>query len=148
MLFRSGGVITGNAAYENNDFSAGNINHDHGDGVYVYSKDSVYQNGSSILLLSGSASIDSSNNVSFSFNTPGGLPVETTDVYVFDSLYSRSGWNYTAQTEMYYDGSAYISKSSAYYDAASAGILTAEQYTAIINNASESRPYKIGRAHV
>ena len=143
-LTMTGGVITGNVAYDNNDFGDGNVNHDHGDGVYVYSKDSVYKNGNSILRLSGSASIDSSNNVSFSFNTPEGLPAALKTVNVYDELYEKTGVifsRYERRSEMQYDGIVYIAADSSYYGMIEDGLLSADNYAKLLESATNAQPY-------
>ena len=63
-LTMTGGTITGNGAYTDNTFTT--VAHNHGDGVYVYSTAQV---SNPILYLSGGASIDTSNNVSFHIST-------------------------------------------------------------------------------
>ena len=65
----SGGIITNNAAYSSvePDGDSSTRNSKQGDGIYFTSDHSSYTTGSALLRLSGSAQVDSSNNVSFNF---------------------------------------------------------------------------------
>ncbi len=102
-LKMSGGTITGNTAYSDSTFST--VKHENGDGVYVYCESEGYTNSNGgILRMSGAASIDSSNNVSFSFgsggaNTGSTAPIQVTGELTGDRLaalvriQSESSWS-------------------------------------------------------
>ena len=84
-LKMSGGTITGNTAYSDSTFST--VKHENGDGVYVYCESEGYINlNGGILRMSGAASIDSSNNVSFSFGSGGVNEGSTAPIQVTGEL--------------------------------------------------------------
>ena len=81
-LTMSGGTITGNGAYTDNTFTT--VAHNHGDGVYV---SSTAQISNPLLYLSGDASIDTSNNVSFHISTDStSAPIEVNEELTGDAL--------------------------------------------------------------
>ena len=129
-LSMSGGTVSGNKA----DTKA------NGDGVYVYCNSAIYSQGEGMLRLSGSASIDTSNNVSFAFN---GTPANIT-VYVFSGLYTCPDWNGTSSQHKridsaYYDGNLYVRYDSDIYNKIVNGNLTQTEFNEL-KNYSGSQP--------
>lgn len=66
-IIMSGGLITNNAAYEADGAGFGSRESAQGDGIYFTSTARNNTSGNALLRLSGSAQVDSSNNVSFNF---------------------------------------------------------------------------------
>lgn len=69
QLIMQGGIISGNAAYQTNTTGGYNANFvtplsENGGGVYAYNKETYTSGSSAMIVLSGNASIDSSNSVS------------------------------------------------------------------------------------
>ncbi len=132
-LEMSGGTITGNTAYTDSTFST--VAHEHGDGVYVYCESEDYTNpNGGILRLSGEASIDSSNNVSFSFgsggaNTGSTAPIQVTDELTGDRLaalvriQSESSWS--GKDIVSYTDSAWVNRDKFLLDSTSYSFVNA-----------------------
>ena len=116
-IIMKGGTITGNSV--DNDIA------ENGNGVYVYCTSSTFTQSEGMLQLSGSASIDTSNNVSFNFNF-GSIPV-----YIFPktlTLYACIDNEHKAWTEFYYDGALYLQKESKYHIKITNGTFTLDDY--------------------
>ncbi len=131
-IIMKGGTVTGNSVEGGN---AAN-----GNGVYVYCSSTTFNQSGGMLRLSGNASIDTSNNVSFNFNF-GTIPV-----YIFSgTLYACSGgWgaDHNPQTIFYYGGALYVQEGTEYHQKIKNGTLTQEDYNALFAAAAEQRPYK------
>ncbi len=127
-LTMTGGTVTGNCAERGIS--------ENGNGVYVYCVSNAFTQSEGMLRLSGNASVDTSNNVSFDF---GIIPV-----YIFSgSLYSCDGgfWNtHTEHAVFYYDGALYINQESGYRRKLENGTFTPDDYMSLRANASQSRP--------
>ena len=87
-IIMSGGLITNNAAYEADGAGFGSRESAQGDGIYFTSTARNNTSGNALLRLSGSAQVDSSNNVSFNF--PG----------IEDPSYDGE-WDQKAQEQVY-----------------------------------------------
>ena len=127
-IIMKGGTITGNSV--DNDIA------ENGNGVYVYCTSSTFTQSEGMLQLSGSASIDTSNNVSFNFNF-GSIPV-----YIFPktlTLYACIDNEHKAWTEFYYDGALYLQEESNYHIKITNGTFTLDDYNYLYDNKS-ARP--------
>ena len=145
-LTMSGGTVTGNSV-KSGDAENGN-------GVYVYCVSNTFAQSEGMLRLSGNASIDTSNNVSFNFNF-GTIPI-----YIYSSgttLYycEHNGiWGEHAEQEnFFYNNALYIKEGSAgpdneYYDDIINGTLTATGYDELRRSAREAEPVASSDRHL
>ena len=127
-LTMSGGTVTGNSV-KSGDAENGN-------GVYVYCVSNMFTQSEGMLRLSGNASIDTSNNVSFDFNF-GTIPV-----YIFPktlTLYACINDNHKPWTEFYYNGALYLQNESNYHIKITNGTFTLDDYNYLYSNKS-ARP--------
>ena len=132
MLIMKGGTITGNTA-------------DNGNGVYIFStSDGINPSGieKPMLSVSGTASIDTSNDISFNYDKSASPTQITYNVRVYRGSEYRndSGWFYSTTTTPVWNGSngtynIYFLESHAsgtyaeYYDAFTSGNITAELFS-------------------
>ena len=146
-IIMKGGTVTGNSVEGGN---AAN-----GNGVYVYCSSTTFNQSGGMLRLSGNASIDTSNNVSFNFNF-GTIPI-----YIYSSgttLYycEHNGiWGEHTEQEnglFFYNNAFYIKEGSApyeeYYDDIINGTLTSAGYGVLFSAASKSEPVASSDRHL
>ena len=145
-IIMKGGTVTGNSV--DNGIS------ENGNGVYVYCVSNTFTQSEGMLRLSGNASIDTSNNVSFNFNF-GTIPI-----YIYSSgttLYycEHNGiWGeHTKQENFFYNNALYIKEGSAgpdneYYDDIINGTLTATGYDELRRSAREAEPVASSDRHL
>lgn len=144
-LTMSGGTVTGNSV--ENGIS------ENGNGVYVYCVSDTFTQSEGMLRLSGNASIDTSNNVSFNFNF-GTIPI-----YIYSSgttLYYCSGGLNRSHTEQgnglfFYNNAFYIKEGSdpynEYCDDIINGTLTSAGYGVLVDAARQAEPCTEGGSH-
>ena len=146
-IIMTGGTVTGNSV------EGGNA--ENGNGVYVYCVSNTFTQSEGMLRLSGNASIDTSNNVSFNFNF-GTIPI-----YIYSSgttLYycEHNGiWGEHTEQEnglFFYNNAFYIKEGSApyeeYYDDIINGTLTSAGYGVLFSAASKSEPVASSDRHL